>query len=144
MSKVSMFELHHKLAEDCFQIGDFSLCRLLMMNDNTYPWFILVPRVADITEVYQLSSKDQAQLSIESSVLAGTLASMFDADKMNIAALGNVVSQLHIHHIVRYKNDAVWPDPVWGKAPAVPYGKLERDKVLSKFESAFPIKFTIE
>ena len=110
-----MFELNHRLAEDCFQIGNFPLCRLLMMNDSNYPWFILVPRVADITEVYQLSPADQAQLAIESSVLSKTLSSMFEADKMNIAALGNVVSQLHIHHIVRYKNDLVWPDPVWGK-----------------------------
>ena len=139
-----MFELHHKLAEDCFQVGNFPLCRLLMINDSNYPWFILVPRVNGVSEIYQLSTEDQTQLVIESSVLSKTLSSMFDADKMNIAALGNVVPQLHIHHIVRYKNDSVWPDPVWGKVPSIPYGKLKRDEIMAKFETAFPIQFEVE
>ena len=139
-----MFELHPRLSEDCFHVGDFSLSRLLMMNDSNYPWFILVPRVPNISEIYQLSSEDQAQLAVESSVLSETLASMFDADKMNIAALGNVVSQLHIHHIVRYENDAVWPDPVWGKIPTLPYDKQKQSEIFSKFESAFSIKFELE
>jgi len=136
-----MFELHCKLAEDCFQIGDFSLCRLLMMNNHHLPWFILVPRVENITEIYQLSGADQAQLTIESSVLSKTLVSVFEADKMNIAALGNVVPQLHIHHVVRYQSDPVWPDPVWGKLTAAPYNDDEQLKIVSKLVPALPIEF---
>ena len=132
-----MFKLHDRLAEDCFQIGDFPLCRLLMMNDSQYPWFILVPRVPDISEIYQLSAEDQAQLTIESSILSGTLARIFGAHKMNVAALGNVVPQLHIHHIVRYRTDPVWPDPVWGKLAAVAYTDIEKEEVISRLDSVF-------
>ncbi len=136
-----MFELHTRLAEDCFFVGDFSLSRLLLMNDCHYPWFILVPRVADVTEIYQLSASDQAQLAVESAALSETLASLFKADKMNVAALGNVVSQLHIHHIVRYRNDATWPDPVWGKKAALAYDKVKKSELTARFESVFAIEF---
>jgi diadenosine tetraphosphate (Ap4A) HIT family hydrolase len=91
------------------------------MNDNHYPWFILVPQRADITEIYQLNETDRQLLQTESCLLAQTLASLYQADKMNIAAIGNLVPQLHIHHIVRYQNDEAWPAPVWGKFTAIPY-----------------------
>ncbi|MEH6470790.1 MAG: HIT domain-containing protein [Halopseudomonas sp.] len=116
------YRLDSRLAQDCIVLGQFSLCDLLLMNDVNYPWFILVPRLADISEIYHLSAQQQQQLTVESSILASNLADIFNADKMNIAALGNVVSQLHIHHVVRYQGDPAWPAPVWGKAPAVPYG----------------------
>jgi len=116
-----MFSLHSTLAKDCFVLGDFSLCQLLMINDNQYPWFILVPRRENMEEIYQLNDDDQHQLNTESSFLAKLLAEEFSADKMNIAALGNVVPQLHIHHIVRYKTDPAWPSPVWGHLPPTPY-----------------------
>ncbi len=122
-----MFELHPQLQQDCFELGDFSLSRLLLCNDSNYPWFILVPRCDDhIREIYQLSDEDQELLWRESSYLARTLDELFQADKMNIAALGNMVPQLHIHHIVRYTNDRAWPGPVWGKVPASIYetGKM--------------------
>ncbi|SJM94404.1 Histidine triad (HIT) protein [Crenothrix polyspora] len=102
-------------------IGRFDLCQLLLMNDSQYPWFILVPEVADISEIYQLSKSQRSQLSEESSELAKILADGYKADKMNIAAIGNIVPQLHIHHIVRYQSDIAWPAPVWGKFAAVPY-----------------------
>ena len=94
-----------------------------MMNDRNYPWFILVPNRENVQEIYELSDRDQALLADESSYLSKKLAQRFKADKMNVAALGNVVSQLHIHHIVRYTSDATWPEPVWGKIPARPYDK---------------------
>jgi len=115
------FELHPRLAEDCITLGRFGLCRLLLMNDSHYPWFILVPENPDLTEIYQLSPDERTQLTEESSLLAEALADLYRADKMNIAAIGNLVPQLHIHHIVRYQNDAAWPAPVWGKFDRIPY-----------------------
>ena len=116
-----MFEMHPRLQEDTLVIGDFPLSRLLLMNDAGYPWFILVPRRADIREIFELEHADQVQLLRESSQLARVLSRIFEADKLNIAALGNLVPQLHIHHIVRYRSDQSWPDPVWGRFPAKPY-----------------------
>ncbi len=116
-----MFELHKQLATDCLTIGDLPLCRVLLMNDCQYPWCILVPRRESIREAYQLSLLDQQQLSTESNYWAAGMARLFHAQKMNIAALGNVVPQLHIHHIARFENDPSWPAPVWGKHTAVPY-----------------------
>lgn len=115
------FRLHPQLGQDCITIGRFELCRLLMMNDSLYPWFILVPEKPDVTEIYQLSGDDQIQLIEESSFLAKNLSELFLADKMNIGAIGNLVPQLHIHHIVRYKTDKVWPAAIWGKSERIPY-----------------------
>ncbi len=115
------FQLHPCLAQDCVAIGRFELCLLLMMNDSQYPWFILVPERAELQEIYQLSQAERGLLSEESSYLAENLAILYKADKMNIAAIGNVVPQLHIHHIVRYRTDKAWPAPIWGKFDAVPY-----------------------
>jgi diadenosine tetraphosphate (Ap4A) HIT family hydrolase len=126
-----MFTLHPQLAKDCFVIGQFSLCQLLLMNDRKYPWFILVPQRENISEIYQLGTADQTQLWRESAELSEILARQFAADKMNIAALGNVVPQLHIHHIVRYQNDPAWPAPIWGKLPAEPYSESELQELLT-------------
>ena len=117
-----MFTLHPQLQADCIPLGRFPLCQLLLLNDANYPWFILVPEREDISEIYQLAAEDQQQLLRESSHLAQQLADHFKADKMNIAALGNVVPQLHLHHIVRYRHDPAWPAPIWGKVPPQPYG----------------------
>jgi len=115
------FTLHPRLEQDCITIGRFELCRLLMMNDSQYPWFILVPERANLQEIYQLSKADRELLTEESSYLAENLAELYKADKMNIAAIGNMVPQLHIHHVVRYRVDKAWPAPVWGKFAAEPY-----------------------
>ncbi|MCI3944383.1 HIT family protein [Pseudomonas syringae] len=116
-----MFVLDPRLQQDTLLVGDFPLCRLLLSNDAHYPWFILVPRRADISEVFQLEPADQLQLWHETSALAKVLKDVFDADKINVAALGNMVSQLHMHVIVRKRDDIAWPAPVWGKHPAVAY-----------------------
>lgn len=129
---MSSFQLDSRLIHDCLEVGDFPLCRLLLMNDSHYPWFVLVPRIADVQEIYQLDNADQQQLLIESSFLAHTLQVLFSADKINIAALGNVVSQLHIHHIARYQTDAAWPAPVWGRLVARPYQPQELAEVIEK------------
>ncbi|MFW5443484.1 MAG: HIT domain-containing protein [Methylococcaceae bacterium] len=123
------FQVHPQLQHDSITIGRFSLSQLLLINDSQYPWFVLVPEVINTTEIYQLSEKKQRLLQHESSFLAKKLADHFNADKMNIAAIGNIVPQLHIHHIVRYKNDIAWPAPVWGRFDAVPYTELQIKKI---------------
>lgn len=115
-----MFKLHPQLAKDSFLIGEFPLSTCRLMNDCQFPWLLLIPRVAGVKELYELSLSDQAQFLRESSWLSSQLAKTFQADKMNIAALGNQVPQLHFHHIVRYQNDVAWPNPVWGM-PSIAY-----------------------
>ena len=124
--------LHPQLAQDCYVIGRFPLCQLLLMEDANYPWFILVPARTDITEIHQLSDADQQQLMHESVVLSRALEQAFGPDKLNIAALGNVVPQLHVHHIVRYRHDAAWPDPVWGRVARCAYTEAGRQAVLEQ------------
>jgi diadenosine tetraphosphate (Ap4A) HIT family hydrolase len=116
-----MFSLDSRLQQDTLVMGDFPLCRLLLMNDAGYPWFILVPRREAVSELFQLDTADQQQLWMETTRLAETLKDAFAADKMNVATLGNVVSQLHMHVIVRRREDQAWPAPVWGRYPAKPY-----------------------
>lgn len=111
------------------------------MKDSNYPWFILVPDRDDITEIHQLKETDQQQLISESSVLSKIISKQFNADKINIAALGNLVPQLHIHHIVRYKNDAAWPAPVWGKLPAKAYTEEETNQVITRLKSSLSEDF---
>ncbi len=126
------FQLHPRLQQDSIELGRFKLSRLLLINDSQYPWFVLVPERTAISEVYQLSAQEQIVLQQESSFLAENLAKIYQADKMNIAAIGNRVPQLHIHHIVRYKNDIAWPAPVWGKFDVLPYTEqaIEKTKAL--------------
>lgn len=116
-----MAELHPQLQKDCLVVGRFALCRLLLLRDANYPWFVLVPDRDAISEIYQLSDVDQQLLLRESTTLSRALVAAFAPDKLNIAALGNVVPQLHLHHVVRYKSDPAWPAPVWGKVTACVY-----------------------
>lgn len=113
--------LHEQLRKDCIVVGRFELCWVLLMNDKNYPWFILVPAREGVQEIYQLSAPDRVQLIEESSFLSEQLHRHFNAHKMNVAAIGNLVPQLHLHHVVRYREDPAWPAPVWGKLAAVPY-----------------------
>jgi len=134
-----LFTLHPRLEQDCLAIGCFDLCRLLLMNDCQYPWFVLVPELPGIREIFQLAKPERLLLSEESNYLAEQLARLYGADKMNIAAIGNVVPQLHVHHIVRFENDLAWPKPVWGFAEAVPYPAEQLDAVLPKLREALPL-----
>lgn len=135
MERVNDF-LHPQLRQDCIVLGKLRLCYLLLMNDARYPWFVLVPGRPNIVEMFQLSAADRYLLCDESAMFAQTLATVFAADKINVAALGNVVPQLHLHHIARYRNDAAWPKPVWGALPPQPYLAEERERVSAKIRSA--------
>lgn len=124
------FQLHPKLAADTSVVGDWPLCRVLLMNDAQYPWAILVPRRAGLREAYQLDPADQRQLLAETNHLGREMMRAFSGEKLNVAALGNLVPQLHIHHVVRYAGDPAWPAPVWGKLPALAYTPADRDRRL--------------
>lgn len=137
-----MFILDTRLQEDTWLIGDFPLCRLLLSNDSNYPWFILVPRREGISELFQLDDVDQQLMWAETTALAGVLKELFTADKMNVATLGNVVSQLHMHVIARYASDAAWPGPVWGKHPAKPYSEADVQVIRDKLKAVLDADFT--
>lgn len=139
-----MFHLHSRLSQDCIIVGRFDLCLLLLMNDENYPWFILVPQVDQVSEIFQLSDNEQKQLHEESIHLSKVLSRVFEANKMNIAALGNVVPQLHVHHIVRYTADIAWPAPIWGVAPAKPYSQDKLNAILAKISHELGLGFLIE
>ena len=117
------FELNTRLAADCIRVGRLPLSLLLLLNDARYPWFILVPQRSGIGEIFQLPESDQCQLWRESAKLSHNLMQSFHADKINIGALGNLVPQLHVHHIARFTSDPAWPGPVWGHSAPVPYEK---------------------
>lgn len=119
------FQLHPQLEKDAITLGRLTLCRVLLMNDNQFPWLILAPEIDDLTEIYQLDPAQRATLMEESCLIAETLTKLYRPDKLNIAAIGNLVPQLHIHHIARYRHDKAWPAPVWGKFPAIPYSETE-------------------
>jgi len=123
-----MFELDARLQADTVLLGRLPLSQVLLMNDRRYLWVILVPVRPDAREYYHLSADDQSQLMKESSWVAEKLADNYTADSMNVAALGNVVPQLHVHHVARHHNDPAWPGPVWGHSPAEPYGVGELEK----------------
>lgn len=118
---MSPFQLHPRLQQDCFSVGQFTLSRILMMNDNQYPWFILVPQRKGIKEIYELSQSDRQLLMDESCLLAKKMVELYRPDKLNIAAIGNLVPQLHVHHVARYQTDIAWPGPIWGKFPGSSY-----------------------
>ena len=124
-----MFELHPQLAKDCTDLGRMALCRLLLMNDANYPWFILVPERAGMREMHELTDPDRRLLWDESALLSRAIYKGFSPDKLNIAALGNQVPQLHVHHIARYRHDPAWPNPVWGKVATKAYYGAEAQKL---------------
>jgi len=126
-----MFELDKTLKKDSFLVKDLKLCQLLLMNNKFYPWLILVPKRENMTEIFELNEKDQKQLSKEINEISKLVKEVFKADKINIAAFGNVVSQLHIHIIARFKNDRVFPNPVWLDKEKEEYDKNELQKVLA-------------
>nr|WP_163501719.1 HIT family protein [Halomonas socia] len=130
--------LDPRLDADTFPITELPLSRVLLMNDARFAWLILVPRRSGASEVSDLDAADQAQLWREAAQLGDALKQALGGDKLNIAALGNVVSQLHVHVIVRHRDDAAWPAPVWGHGEAEPYDldalAAVRDRVLALVE----------
>lgn len=133
---MSEWVLDEKLAADSVFVVDWPLSQLRLINDSRFPWLVLVPRVSNIEEIFQLSDEDQQQLLQESSQLATVLSASFRADKLNVAALGNVVRQLHVHHIVRYVDDCCYPSPVWGIGEALPYQEIELRQRVDELRTA--------
>ena len=136
MNQTNTSDIHPQLANDCIVLGHLPLCHLLLMNDSHYPWFILVPARIDIREIYQLENSDRRQLLDESCQLSELLMEVYKGDKLNVAALGNQVAQLHLHHIVRYTKDAAWPAPIWGRHAAQPYSLEAIEEIRTLLGSA--------
>lgn len=134
-----MFELDERLANDTVPVGELPLSILLLMKDARYPWAVLVPRRAGLVEYHELSAADRRTLGEEAAAVSAALQKLTRADKMNVAALGNVVSQLHIHVIARKHDDDAWPRPIWGVAPALPYAEGEAEACAAALKEALGI-----
>lgn len=135
-----MYHLHPTLAADTFYLGRLTLCDVLLMNNSSYPWLILVPRRAAIREIYELDPDDQALFSQESNEAAQKLAAYTKADKMNVAALGNMVPQLHLHIIARYTTDAAWPQPIWLNPAPTPYDPEKKQQLITALRTLLGIQ----
>jgi diadenosine tetraphosphate (Ap4A) HIT family hydrolase len=122
------FAIDPRLVAETRLVGDLSLSRLLLMDDARFPWLVLVPRIAGARELLDLDEADRSMLLGEISLLSRALETLFKPDKLNIAALGNVVPQLHVHLLARYQTDAAWPQPVWGRGEREPYAVDARDR----------------
>lgn len=137
VSPVSEFMLNQTLTNDTVPLTSLPLCRVLLMNDSRYPWLILVPARPNIKEIYELSLSDQSQLMSELCRASLALSNLLSPDKINIGALGNIVPQLHIHVIARFRLDAAWPNSVWGSHPPTPYKPSLLKETLKNFQKAF-------
>jgi diadenosine tetraphosphate (Ap4A) HIT family hydrolase len=131
------FSLHPRLAADTVPVKRLALSRLLLMNDATWPWLILVPERVDIREIHQLAAGERVELIEEIAYVSQTMEQVFKPAKINVAALGNMVPQLHVHVIARFENDPAWPKPVWGAAPPAPYTEDALAARLKALEQAF-------
>jgi diadenosine tetraphosphate (Ap4A) HIT family hydrolase len=118
---MSAWQLHPQLADDTAPVIELPLCEVRLMDDANHPWLVLVPRVAGMVEIIDLEAAQRAQLTVEIDAACRALKALFKPDKLNVAALGNLVPQLHVHVIARYRDDIAWPRPVWGSATARPY-----------------------
>ncbi len=130
------FDLHPQLSADTFSVLDLPLCRVLRMNDSTFPWLILVPRLPDLREIIDLSAKDQQVLIAEIALASRALKALLQPDKLNVAALGNAVPQLHVHVIARFKTDPAWPRPIWGVVPPAPFATADMDREAERLRQA--------
>lgn len=129
--------LHPQLAEDTHPIAHLPLSELRLMDDSNHPWLILVPRIADAVELTDLRASDRAALTREIDTACRVLQAEFKPDKLNVAALGNMVEQLHVHVIARFRNDIAWPRPVWGTAAARRYTPEELVARVGRLVDAF-------
>ncbi len=118
---MNRWHLHPQLADDTVPVIELALSEVRLMDDANHPWLVLVPRIADVSELIDLDAAQRTQLTAEIDATSRALKSLFRPDKLNIAALGNMVPQLHVHVIARFQNDIAWPRPVWGVANARPY-----------------------
>ena len=121
MNTDASWHLHPQLAEDTHPLAHLPLCDVRLMDDANHPWLVLVPRVPEAVELIDLAEEHQAQLMREVVRASHVLRVTMRPDKINVAALGNMVPQLHVHVIARYRKDIAWPRPVWGNATSQPY-----------------------
>jgi diadenosine tetraphosphate (Ap4A) HIT family hydrolase len=137
MTETQDWMLDAQLARDTLFVRDGALSRVLLMNDAAYPWLILVPRRAGATEIIDLPEPDQSFLLGEGALASRAIKSLTRCDKLNVAALGNSVAQLHVHVIARFRTDAAWPRPVWGVQPPRAYGERDRQAFVAALQRAF-------
>ena len=130
------FLLHADLQRDGIAVGRFPLCLVLLINDQAYPWFVLVPQRENRCDLIDLSPADYQTLWSESRAFGLGIMQSFAGEKLNVAALGNVTPQLHLHHIVRYASDPAWPAPIWGKQPLTPYDEKGIRQVIDNLADA--------
>ncbi|MEO5365500.1 MAG: HIT family protein [Magnetococcus sp. WYHC-3] len=130
------FSLHPQLAGDSVLLGVLSLCQVRLMNNARHPWLILVPERGGLHDLDQLAANDAARLHADLQAAARALRTLFAPDKLNVAALGNIVPQLHVHVVARFTHDAAWPAPVWGALPPQPYRPEELQELKSRLQSA--------
>ena len=133
------WSLHPQLERDTVPIGDLALCRALLIDDANYPWMLLVPRRPGIVEIIDLPDSEQAQLMAEIAQASRAMKTATGCEKINVAALGNVVPQLHVHVIARIHGDAAWPKPVWGAVPAIPYKAPDLAALLTELRQRLPL-----
>ena len=132
-----MFVLHETLDVDTVHVIDWSLCRVLLMNDATYPWLILVPMREGLRDFHDVASADKPALIEEIDRASNALQRLHDPDKINIAALGNMVPQLHVHVIARFTTDPAWPRPIWGEGSVAPYKSAQLSDTVDALKMAF-------
>jgi diadenosine tetraphosphate (Ap4A) HIT family hydrolase len=133
---VAEFVLNSRLQADTVQLADWPLSSVRLMNDRTWPWLILVPRRPDLRELHDLSTLDMALLVGEMAKASRVVAEICQPDKVNVGALGNIVQQLHIHIVGRFRTDPAWPGPVWSFRPPVPYRDDELAQVVERLQAA--------
>jgi diadenosine tetraphosphate (Ap4A) HIT family hydrolase len=134
---INMLTLHEGLHNDTIAITRLKLCRVQLMDDSSFPWLILVPARRNIREIYELEPADRALLIEEVALASRVIVDLYKPDKLNIGSMGNLVPQLHIHVIGRFRNDRVWPGPVWGQGPAHSYAKDDLDATCKRLREAF-------
>src|SRR5262245_61263649 len=130
------FALHPRLAQDTVEVTQLRLCRVLLMKDSRFPWLILVPEREAVREIHELAPEDRAALVEEIARAGEVLTRLFQPDKLNVGALGNLVPQLHVHVVARRATDPAWPGPVWGSGPAVPYEDGEIEELRGRLTAA--------
>jgi diadenosine tetraphosphate (Ap4A) HIT family hydrolase len=138
------FELHPDLQRDGILIGRFKLNLALLINDKSYPWFVLVPQRANIRDTIDLTGEDFELLWQESRTFSAAIMKIFEGEKLNVAALGNMTPQLHVHHVVRFSTDVAWPKPIWGVQPLQPYNADEIKNIVAQIKNADLRGFTID
>ncbi|MGE7370252.1 HIT family protein [Neorhizobium sp. NPDC001467] len=133
---MAAFELDERLARDTVLATVTGLCQLRVMKDGRWPWVMLVPQRNGISEIFELTPLDQALLTFETNMVAAALKNVTGAKKINVAAIGNIVSQLHVHIVARFEGDPNWPGPIWGHGSAEPRGETEMQQFVETLTQA--------